>query len=192
MPGRRGPHRPRQRERPGASERVADERSDTNGRVLPVAEVPSSAGSAPAAHEIQPSEPTPPHVKTDVAKAIEWAHRPDATPSDLVTRLSLPRTGFKRQGSHLQVGQDVIRPRGPLGMIWRVLIGAPIPTWQEQHERLSKIKALAVFSSDALSSVAYAPEAVLLILLAAGSGALSWSWPISLGIVALLAMVATS
>jgi amino acid transporter len=49
-----------------------------------------------------------------------------------------------------------------------------------------------VFSSDALSSVAYAPEAVLLVLLAAGTAALGWAWPISIAIVVLLAIVATS
>lgn len=151
----------------------------------------SSSSSAPVG-DPQPFEPMVPHVKTDIGQAIEWAHRPDAAPTDLVTRLSLPRSGFKRQGKHLQVGQEVIRPRGPLGWVWRTLIGSPIPTWAEQHERLSKVKALAVFSSDALSSVAYAPEAVLLILLAAGPATLGWSWPISIGIVILLAMVATS
>jgi amino acid transporter len=157
--------------------------------------VDSSSSAAPVGVPA-PSQPRALHVETDVGHAIEWAHRPDAAPSDLVTRLSLPgktgTSGFRRQGRHLLVGQDVIRPRGPLGWIWRLLIGAPIPTALEQNERVSKIKALAVFSSDALSSVAYAPEAVLLILLAAGPAALVWSWPISIGIVALLAIVATS
>jgi amino acid transporter len=74
----------------------------------------------------------------------------------------------------------------------RWLVGSPLPTAQEKHERLSKAVGLAVFSSDALSSVAYATEEILLVLIAAGSVALSLSWPISLAIVMLLCIVATS
>ncbi|MBZ0297661.1 MAG: APC family permease [Anaerolineae bacterium] len=76
--------------------------------------------------------------------------------------------------------------------IRRILIGEPLATDQAIHQRLSKAKALAVFSSDALSSSAYATEAILLVLIAAGTGALGVSWPISLGIAALLLIVASS
>jgi amino acid transporter len=74
----------------------------------------------------------------------------------------------------------------------RALIGTPLPSASILHERLSKIQALAVFSSDALSSVAYATEEILLVLIVAGTAALDLSLPISLAIVALLAIVATS
>ncbi|MGE3539156.1 MAG: APC family permease [Candidatus Tectimicrobiota bacterium] len=74
----------------------------------------------------------------------------------------------------------------------RLLLGTPLPTDRARHERLSKVIGLAVFSSDALSSVAYASEEILLILIAAGSLALAISWPIALAIVALLVIVATS
>ncbi len=73
-----------------------------------------------------------------------------------------------------------------------VLIGKPLATDQAIHQRLSKLKALAVFSSDALSSSAYATEAILLVLVAAGVGALSNSWPIALGIAGLLLIVSFS
>jgi len=73
-----------------------------------------------------------------------------------------------------------------------VLIGKPLATDQAIHQRLSKLKALAVFSSDALSSSAYATEAILLILVAAGARALSNSWPIALGIAGLLLIVSFS
>ena len=53
-----------------------------------------------------------------------------------------------------------------------MLIGTPLPTVRIIHERLSKFQALAVLSSDALSSVAYATEEILLVLVLAGSGAL--------------------
>jgi amino acid transporter len=60
------------------------------------------------------------------------------------------------------------------------------------QERLSKVQALAVFSSDALSSVAYATEEILLVLVLAGTVALGLSLPIALVIVGLLVIVATS
>ena len=74
----------------------------------------------------------------------------------------------------------------------RTLIGAPIATSQAEHERLTKIKALAVLSSDAISSVAYATEACMAVLILAGLAALNLVLPISIAIVALLAIVAIS
>lgn len=76
--------------------------------------------------------------------------------------------------------------------IRRVLIGEPLATDQAIHQRLSKKKALAVFSSDALSSSAYATEAILLVLITAGSSALGLSWWIAIGIATLLIIVAFS
>ena len=55
------------------------------------------------------------------------------------------------------------------------MIGAPLTTAAAAHERLTKVKALAVLSSDALSSVAYATEEILRVLLLAGLAALSTS-----------------
>jgi amino acid transporter len=74
----------------------------------------------------------------------------------------------------------------------QTLIGTPLPSAGILHERLNKIQALAVFSSDALSSVAYATEEILLVLVAAGTAALDLSLPIALAITTLLAIVATS
>jgi len=74
----------------------------------------------------------------------------------------------------------------------RLLIGRPLATAQMKHERLTKIKALAVFSSDALSSVAYATEEIMLMLIIAGSAALGLAWPIALAIATLIAIVAFS
>jgi len=79
-----------------------------------------------------------------------------------------------------------------LTRVRQILIGAPLPSARLLHERLSKIQALAVFSSDALSSVAYATEEILLVLVTAGTAALVLSTPISLAIAGLLAIVATS
>ncbi len=74
----------------------------------------------------------------------------------------------------------------------RFLLGDPLATWQAKHERLTKVKALAVFSSDALSSVAYATEEILFVLLPAGMAGMSLSIPISLAIAVLLWIVGTS
>ena len=74
----------------------------------------------------------------------------------------------------------------------KLIIGQPLASSDVVHQRLSKAKALAVFSSDALSSTAYATEAILLVLIAAGTGALGASMWIAIGIGALLIVVATS
>ena len=79
-----------------------------------------------------------------------------------------------------------------LTLLKRLLVGAPMPLAQARHERLSKRVALAVFASDPLSSVAYATEEILLVLILAGSAALSYSLPVAVGIAALLAIVVIS
>lgn len=72
------------------------------------------------------------------------------------------------------------------------LIGSPIETRKEAHERLTKTMGLAVFSSDALSSVAYGTEEILLALVLGGAAFLHYLLPISAAIVILVAIVAMS
>lgn len=86
-------------------------------------------------------------------------------------------------------GGPVARVRGRLR---NTLIGTPLSTSQFVHERLTKVKALAVLSSDALSSVAYATEQILIVLALAGATALGTSLPIMGAIVALLVFVVLS
>jgi len=74
----------------------------------------------------------------------------------------------------------------------KVFVGRPLPTAQARHERLSKRTALAVFASDALSSVAYATEEILLILVTAGTAALAFTIPIGIAISILIVVVASS
>jgi amino acid transporter len=74
----------------------------------------------------------------------------------------------------------------------RIILGQPLATAAEKHERLGKISGLAVFSSDALSSVAYGTEEILLILVTAGTAALTLGLPIMVGIVVLVVIVAIS
>ncbi|HXU23283.1 MAG TPA: APC family permease, partial [Tepidiformaceae bacterium] len=72
------------------------------------------------------------------------------------------------------------------------ILGTTLASHRLETERLSKIKALAVFSSDAISSVGYAPQEIMFVLILAGSGAIKWSLPIALAITLLLAIVVTS
>src|SRR4029079_11232068 len=82
------------------------------------------------------------------------------------------------------------------GKCKRVLVGRALRNEQAAHERLSKKVALAVFSSDALSSTAYATEEILLVCAPAAAfgaaGAFSYVIPISIAIAALLVIVAIS
>ncbi len=73
-----------------------------------------------------------------------------------------------------------------------LFVGRPLASAQARHERLSRRSALAVFASDALSSVAYATEEILLVLLAGGVGALVFSIPIGLAIAILIVIVVSS
>src|SRR5205823_11675166 len=76
--------------------------------------------------------------------------------------------------------------------IKRLLLGKPIPSHLAHHERLSRVTGLAVLSSDALSSVAYATDFILTTLVVAGVAAFRYAIPISVVIAALLAIVAFS
>src|SRR2546421_77382 len=119
-------------------------------------------------------------------------------PGNTRVRIVRPsQQSFRRLSTGLLEATELTQaPRGGLSRvvynIKRVLIGAPLTTAQAEHERLTKFKALAVLSSDAISSVAYATEAILITLVAAGSGNLGLTLPISFAIVALLAIVAIS
>lgn len=74
----------------------------------------------------------------------------------------------------------------------RFLIGRPMKSHELGDEKLSKLKALAVLSSDALSSVAYGTEQILLVLITLGAVALWFSIPISLAVLGLLTILVLS
>jgi amino acid transporter len=76
--------------------------------------------------------------------------------------------------------------------IKRFLLGEPLSNQMAAHERIPKWKALAVLSSDALSSVAYATEEILIPLAAFSAMAVTWSIPIALGIGMLLVIITVS
>ena len=74
----------------------------------------------------------------------------------------------------------------------KLLFGKPLTANSLEHEKLPVWRGLAVFSSDALSSVAYATEEILLILVALSAASAYYSVPISLVIAGLLIIVALS
>jgi amino acid transporter len=85
-----------------------------------------------------------------------------------------------------------LHEEGPRSFLKRWLVGQPIPSHLAHHERLSRVTGLAVLSSDALSSVAYATEEILRVLVLVGASALSLSSPIAFAIATILAIVVFS
>ena len=76
----------------------------------------------------------------------------------------------------------------------RLIIGRPIATADEGHQRLSKKIALPVFASDAVSSTAYATDEILVVMLGAGAGYAAFTKliPIAIIVAVLLVIVVTS
>ncbi|MDP9341364.1 MAG: APC family permease [Actinomycetota bacterium] len=82
--------------------------------------------------------------------------------------------------------------RSALTVVKRLLVGRSQPTWHMEHTTLPKVLALPILSSDPLSSVAYATEQIMVVLLAASAGSLHLVMPIAFAIAALLAIVVIS
>lgn len=97
---------------------------------------------------------------------------------------------------YLRATAEVSIPRGRFAKAFmqfkQFVVGRTLPSDAEKHERLTKIKALAVFSSDAISSSAYATEEILIVLALAGTVGLAYALPIAFAIAFLLAMVSFS
>ncbi len=143
----------------------------------------------PPERETQPSTPFHPE--------LVWHEEVTGRrPGDRMVRIAKHRTFQEVRPGVIQPRPKAVEPQaGPARVWWktkRFLIGKPIPTSREAHERFSKVKALAILSSDALSSVAYSTEAIMRTLVLAGVAALSLTLPIALVVVALLVIVATS
>jgi len=134
----------------------------------------------------------------------EDAQRADPTVREMVARSG---GGFyvrvRRSLQFQDVGPGVVRatrlasePRGGVGRgltaLKHFIVGDPLALESYVHERLTKLKALAVLSSDAISSVAYATEAILLILIAAGTVTFRLSLPIGAAIILLMVIVGAS
>ena len=119
-------------------------------------------------------------------------------PGDVYVRYEQPfHHIFRRVGpGHFVATTESDRPAHPVEKgyraLKRILIGRPLETAAEIHERLTKVKALAVFGSDPISSCAYATEEAMLVLIVAGSAALGNSFFLALAVSIVLSMVAFS
>jgi amino acid transporter len=118
--------------------------------------------------------------------------------ADRRVRVERPHSAFFRytgEGS-LVAKAAASRPLTPAGRLLArfksITLGRPLASEEEIGERLSKKKALAIFSSDAISSSAYATEEILRVLILAGAAALLVSIQIAIAIAVMLAMVALS
>jgi len=103
----------------------------------------------------------------------------------------MSQSAFVRPGaSAAQMQRDSDARRKSNWRAW--LIGRPLSTADAPHQAIGKAVGLAVFSSDALSSTAYATQEILIILAMAGTAAMSWVMPISGAIVGLLVILTIS
>jgi amino acid transporter len=90
-----------------------------------------------------------------------------------------------------------VRDRGdtfetPGRSVWNLLIGRPLRTSEASKEQITPVEGLSALSLDALTSVAYGPEAIIVVLAIAGGGALHIVLPITVAIVILLAILVFS
>lgn len=101
---------------------------------------------------------------------------------------------FQRVGpGHISLTRRAEEPRTAWGRIRRAVIGSPIESAREIHERLTKPKALAIFGSDNISSTAYATEEIMRILLLGGVAAIAtWTLPLTIAVILVLVIVVTS
>jgi hypothetical protein len=121
---------------------------------------------------------------------------PDAKPGDRRVRVGRPLARYFRCEALgvLSAKLAAEEPTTPIGRalarVRGIVFGRPLASEADLTERLPKWKALPVFSSDALSSVAYGPEAAMYTLLAAGTIAITWLMPIT-GVILLVLLLIT-
>src|SRR6478672_9450656 len=139
-------------------------------------------------------DPSTPRQAARVERAAIGGRRP----ADRRVRVA-PRTSpyFRYTGPGTVTARPAANaPTQPIGRMAargrRILFGRPLASDEEAEERLSIPKALAVFSSDNLSSVAYATEAIMFTLVAAGTAAFWLTIPISIAIVTILGIIVIS
>src|SRR3979411_2574748 len=146
-------------------------------------------------------EELPPGAKSRPVNGIPTSH-PDLEwretiqgrrPGDRFVRVATHKGFTRGRRGYLAPRRAPGEPTGRVSRavqrVKHAILGSPIATARESQERLTKLKALAVFSSDALSSVAYATEEIMKVLVLVGVGVLYLTLPISGVIVLLLAIV---
>jgi amino acid transporter len=120
-------------------------------------------------------------------------------PGDAYVRIFRPfEDHFQRgdaEGELVATERTVLERQGRTRALRRLrswLIGRPLSSDREEQERLTKVKGLAIFSSDNISSSAYGPEEIMRVLALAGAGALSLTLPLAALITLMLAIVTLS
>jgi hypothetical protein len=147
------------------------------------------------AHNI--TKPTRTHGSDNSHPDLEWRETVKGSmPADRYVRIATHR-GFKRvRHGYLVPRPGTGEPSDGIGRaimgVKRLLVGRPLATAEEPHERLNIFTGLAVFASDNISSSAYATEEIMRVLVLAGAGALALTMPITMVIVLVLAIVVTS
>jgi amino acid transporter len=145
-----------------------------------------------------PGQPGPETPEQNVNPDLTFTEEKHGThPGDTFIRKHSPyRRLFRGTGGNLvattqsSIGDS--KPERALQSLKATFVGAPLYSKDEILERLSKIKALAVFGSDAISSSAYATQAALAVLMVAGNSALNISFYAALAIAVLLLIVSVS
>ena len=136
-----------------------------------------NGGAPPDPLEATPGAEPEPRALEDDLTIHETVQGPRA--GDRYIRVERPYARlFRRVGpGYLRATEETLVPRSWGDRVWsqtkRLLIGGPLSSEREVHERLTKVKALAVFASDAISSTAYATQEILYVLMVAGTGALA-------------------
>lgn len=113
---------------------------------------------------------------------------PPPEPGDLAPPDAPDEARARRRRRRMRVIYDV----PTRGRVRKAVIGVPLPTGALEDELLPKRLALPVFASDALSSVAYATEAALLVLVVASASAAKYVVPVSIAVALLLVIVIAS
>src|SRR2546426_9401809 len=148
---------------------------------------------------MRPDKSDPRHGKAATPDLEERHDIQGRQRGDRYVRIVRPfQSEFQRKSpGHLVATEEVLAPTTAPGRVVdrarRLLFGARIPTAQEIQERVGKAKGLAVFASDNISSSAYATEEIMRVLLLAGLGTMAaLTLPITLVIIAVLAIVVLS
>ncbi|GAC1329524.1 MAG: APC family permease [Candidatus Dormibacteria bacterium] len=163
------------------------------------AEFPSTADLITAAREAWMSDPLPDSPQNLLEPSLHSYYDEEDMGGAGVLRFYRDATEAPlRRLDDATLRASIHGSRARLGMGKRVadlrsvLLGQPISTARQAHERLTKVKALAVLSSDALSSVAYATDQILSVLVLAGTATLFLSLPIGAAILLVLILVTLS
>jgi amino acid transporter len=206
MPLRRQPEpqQPAETERPRTFIRIKRQKSPSPKGDAPRDQPRAESGrSTPAPGEGEPSGASDLHTRIVIPRQARTGSGESAGDVELrevrygttsrgpYLRVVRGRETFiKSAPGHLEATALGSRPTGGLARIEarvkRLVLGSPFSTSRLIHERLTKVRALGVFSSDPLSSAAYSAEEIMIVLLLAGTGALYLTLPITAALLALL------